>query len=159
MNMMSLDWNNSDNLQLNSWMGLTSSVFFYLIFLKRQMWHNYCVQLHSIYIYIYISMTSCKTPFLTYIYLCVCFFNGPRWMLSQIQIHQHQMALMTLWLWMMNPYQKKLELMRISPPESHLMFGGILLSYKIVKSQNANIVRSNSMLRGGMGPHPCGIIC
>ena len=40
------------------------------------------------------------------------------------------------------PLPKKLELMRISPPKSHLMFGGILLSYKIMKSQNANIVRS-----------------
>ena len=55
--------------------------------------------------------------------------------------------------------KKKLELMRIDPLKSHLMFGSILLSYKIVKSQNANIVRSNTMLQGGMGPHPCGLIC
>ena len=57
------------------------------------------------------------------------------------------------------PLPKKLELIRISPLESHLMFGSILLGYKIVKNQNANIVRSNTMLQGGMGPHPCGLIC
>ena len=57
------------------------------------------------------------------------------------------------------PPPKKLELMIISPPENHLMFGSILLGYKIVKSQNAIIVRSNTMLLGGMGPHPCGLIC
>ena len=57
------------------------------------------------------------------------------------------------------PLPKKLELIRISPLESHLRFGSIFLSYKIVNSQNANIVRSNTMLQGGMGPHPCGLIC
>ena len=39
------------------------------------------------------------------------------------------------------------------------MFEGILLSYKIMKSQNVNIVRSNTVLQGGMRPHPCGLIC
>ena len=48
------------------------------------------------------------------------------------------------------PLPKKQELMRISPLKSHLMSGSILLGHKIVKSQNANIVRSNTMLQGGM---------
>ena len=57
------------------------------------------------------------------------------------------------------PLPKKQELMRISPLKSHLMSGSILLGHKIVKSQNANIVRSNTMLQEGIGPHPCGLIC